>query len=240
VTLNFIFCPVVIPAYRPPRTELLKLLRDLRRAHRYVVVVDDNSGLDYNGLFDEIRGSGFAPVLRHVVRLGKGAALRTGLNYAACTCPQAIGFVTADADGQHTAADILRVIHELSLHPRSFVLGVRTMDRTAPLRSRAGNAIARAAVRIVAGGRISDAQTGLRGIPIGFLARLLRIRAVGYDWEIECLIDALRSGYLIREVEIETVYRDGNRGSHFRPLHDSMRIGFALARNLISGRRATE
>jgi len=101
-------------------------------------------------------------VLRHVVNLGKGAALKTGLNHAACLYPESVGVVTADADGQHSAADILRVAAELTANPRDLVLGVRTFGRSVPLRSRLGNALNS---RHHAGDhrqKLSDTQTGLR------------------------------------------------------------------------------
>jgi len=59
--------------------------------------------------------------------------------------------VTADADGQHSAADILRVAAELTANPRDLVLGVRTFGRSVPLRSRLGNALTRAIMRAITG-----------------------------------------------------------------------------------------
>jgi putative flippase GtrA len=44
------------------------------------------------------------------------------------------------------------------------------------------------------------------------------------------LIKAVNSGIPIHEVAIETVYEDNNRGTHFNPLVDSLRIYFVFLR----------
>lgn len=73
------------------------------------VVVNDGSGPEFGSLFLAFEGLARVHVLTHVVNLGKGAALKTGLNFVACNFPRAVGVVTADADGQHAVHDILRV-----------------------------------------------------------------------------------------------------------------------------------
>jgi len=40
-------------------------------------------------------------VVEHTINLGKGAALKTGIDYALRTFRSGLGVVTADADGQH-------------------------------------------------------------------------------------------------------------------------------------------
>ena len=79
---------VLIPAYRPS-AGLIDLVRDLSdRGMPAIVVVDDGSG---RGVPRHLRpGRGQFPnvqVLRHAVNLGKGAALKTGINHARCEFP---------------------------------------------------------------------------------------------------------------------------------------------------------
>ena len=70
-----------------------------------------------------------ATVITHPVNLGKGAAIRTGLNWARIYQPRQV-VVTADSDGQHLVRDILRVGAHTATHAdsgkHSLVLGVRT------------------------------------------------------------------------------------------------------------------
>ncbi|NLI92530.1 MAG: hypothetical protein GX434_10100 [Peptococcaceae bacterium] len=49
--------------------------------------------------------------------MGKGAALKTGIQYAAQNYPECCGYVTADADGQHAPEDILKVADSLEQNP---------------------------------------------------------------------------------------------------------------------------
>jgi len=223
---------VLIPAYKPGPA-LMGLLEDLRAAV-IVIVVDDGSGPAYGDIFDALGRHKNVHLLAHIVNLGKGAALKTGLNYAACTFPSSKGVVTADADGQHTAADILKVAAVLFESPTSVVLGSRsfggTVGATAPLRSRAGNEITRLVMRAVTGQKISDTQTGLRGIPMAFIGDLLRLPATGYDFELDMLVTCRAKRRRIIEVPIATIYLDGNRSSHFNPLRDSMRVYFVFLR----------
>lgn len=227
-----IHCPVVlIPAYKPADS-LVQIVEELAASPgvRAVVVVNDGSGPDFNRIFAQLSQTDGVHLLAHIVNLGKGAGLKAGLNYAACTFPESIGVVTADADGQHTVKDILRTAEALSERPQHLVLGARRFDGEVPFRSRLGNVLTRHVLRAVTGQKVSDTQTGLRGIPMGFIPTLVQLRPNGYDFELEVLLACKRTMRSVSEIEIETVYLDGNRSSHFNPLLDSMRIYFLLIR----------
>ncbi len=219
---------VVIPAYEPDE-RLIALVRTLV-ADAPVLVVDDGSGPRYAGVFASVAAVG-ATVLTHPRNRGKGAALRTGFAFAAEHLPHG-DVVTADADGQHTPADIRRVaarLAEASPGP-AIVLGVRSFTGTVPLRSRAGNALTRAAFRLAAGRDIRDTQTGLRGFPAATLPWLQTLPGDRFEYEFRMLLSARAVGVDLVEVPIQTVYLEGNASSHFRPLVDSMRIYAPLLR----------
>lgn len=221
---------VLIPAYQPGGS-LVDVVRALSgRAFAAIVVVDDGSGAAYRAAFDEIEALPDVCVLRHNQNLGKGAALKTGIADLHKALPHLAGIVTADADGQHHPDDIERVAHALAGQPAALVLGARGFEGRVPLRSRAGNALMRLILQAVVGQNLSDTQTGLRGIPAHLLTELLRIEANGYEFELEMLIAARRLGIAVREVPVRTIYRDGNRASHFNPLVDSMKVWFVLLR----------
>jgi putative flippase GtrA len=221
---------VLIPAYQPSAL-LPKMVRDLMASSEFeaLVLVDDGSGPEYQGIFDAAAAEG-AIVLRHVVNLGKGAGLKTGLNAIACRFAGHVGVVTADADGQHTVKDVLRTSRALSANPSSLVLGVRDFFGDVPLRSRIGNTLTRAAMRFVTGQSFSDTQTGLRGIPMEFVPELVRLKPNGYDFELDMLLRWREARRGIVEIAIETIYLDQNRSSHFNPLLDSMRVYFVFLR----------
>src|ERR1700744_5112853 len=112
---------VLIPAYNPT-SALVEVVRGLlQNAVATVVVIDDGSSSDCLPHFDAIRPISGVHLLRHAVNLGKGAALKTGLNFAYCNFPQAAGFVTADADGQHAVEDIIAVARKLAEAPAALI-----------------------------------------------------------------------------------------------------------------------
>lgn len=222
-------CGVLIPAYEPGEA-LPALTRALMDKGVPVVVVNDGSatGLEY---FERIRAQG-AVVLEHKENLGKGRALKTGLAWMAEQGYE--GAVTADADGQHSLEDILRVARALASGSRRLVLGIRDVSRM-PNRSRTGNRLTRTLFRLLYGIKLQDTQTGLRGIPLTGENRsgLLSLTGERYEYEMEMLIEA---GELfpagIQELEIETIYlEDSDTSSHFRPLADGARIYSVLFRH---------
>ena len=221
---------VIIPAYRPTHA-LLKLLDALSQKNLpAIVLVDDGSGPEYRDIFKHAAEFPTVHLLRHAVNLGKGAALKTGINYALCEFPDLQAVVTADADGQHHPDDIELVARRIAAEPDHVVLGARTFGPGVPLRSRAGNLITRTVMRAVVGQRLQDTQTGLRGLPARLLPQLLRLETNGYDFELDALVAMKQQAVPISEVPIRTIYDRGISTSHFNPLIDSMKIYFVLLR----------
>ena len=196
----------------------------------YIVVVDDGSGSDYEAIFQSVKQVPDTSLLTNAVNLGKGAALKHGMNYILVSYPACTGVVTADADGEHSAADILKIAAELKEKPDNVIFGARQFGLDVPLRSRFGNLISRYLYRFFIGLSLSDTQTGLRGIPRSLMTRCLSIRANRYEFETEQLIIIKSAGMPVREIPIQTIYIDDNRTSHFRPLLDSAQIYFVLLR----------
>jgi putative flippase GtrA len=82
--------------------------------------------------------------------------------------------------------------------------------------------------------KLSDTQSGLRGINRTFIPNLLTLKGERYEFEMNMLISTRIDAVKIVEVPIDTIYIDDNKASHFNPLVDSMRIYFLLFRFLFS------
>jgi glycosyltransferase involved in cell wall biosynthesis len=234
---------VLLPAWQP-EAKLVDLAFSLRAAgFTAILVVDDGNSSTGSPLFEPLRASG-VQVLRHAVNLGKGRALKTGFNAILTGGADITAVITADADGQHTPADIVRVAHTLLTSGERPVLGVRSFRGQVPLRSKFGNLLTRSIFAFVTGAKLADTQTGLRGLPVSLLPELMTLEGERYEYEMTMLVHLCRGGKWPIEVPIATVYVDGNRSSHFNPVWDSMRIYFVLARFYFSylarGSRATE
>ena len=221
---------ILIPAYHPDE-RLPRYIRELKEAGlERILVVDDGSGEPYGALFKDAEKEG-AVILSHEVNRGKGEALKTGFRQVLSDYPECAGVVTADSDGQHTPKDIIRVAGELTEHPEALILGVRDFSGTdIPPKSLFGNRLTVKVFKALHGKYISDTQTGLRGIRKELLPQMLSLRGSRFEYEMGMLVFAAHEKIEIREIPIETIYTEENKGTHFRPIVDSVKIyGFLLA-----------
>ena len=120
--------------------------------------------------------------------------------------PWATGVVTADADGQHSAEDIVSVARQAQSSGARLVLGVRSFAGDVPRRSRLGNELTRRAFGRLTGVRLADTQTGLRAMARAELPQLLQLEGERYEYEMTVLAHLCRKYGRPLEVPIETIY----------------------------------
>ena len=121
---------IAILAWRPSN-RLVDLVRTLsERGAPAILVVDDGSGPECRGVFEDAAAVAGVQVLRHAVERGKGPALQTAINHALCTIPDLGGLVAASPEGH--AEDILRVAEALRADPESPTVDSRTGLRGIP------------------------------------------------------------------------------------------------------------
>jgi glycosyltransferase involved in cell wall biosynthesis len=150
---------VVIAAYNEELV-IAQVIGDVSaRGYRIVVVVD--GATDRTA---EIAAGAGAIVLKHPVNLGQGAALQTGIEFVLSSGAEFI--VTFDADGQHQAADITKLLDALREQDADFALGSRFLGSTddLPLTRMLLLRVATWFTRAMTGLRITDAHNGLRAM----------------------------------------------------------------------------
>ncbi|MFR5870007.1 MAG: glycosyltransferase, partial [Acutalibacteraceae bacterium] len=107
---------VLIPSLNPDE-KLIRLLEGLHELDiRDILLVDDGSKPETKHYFEQARQMG-CRVVTHAVNLGKGRALKTGFNAFLNLFPDRPGVVMADADGQHSPQDILKVGRAMEAQP---------------------------------------------------------------------------------------------------------------------------
>ena len=225
---------LLIPAFCPSLT-FVELVRELSTSpFETIIVVNDGSGADYDGIFNEIKTmTARVVILEHETNLGKGAALKTGFNYLLQQGWDIEGVVTADADGQHSVEDIVKVANSL-YEQNTIILGYRQFGEDVPLRSRIGNEITRGILRIFFRLDLHDTQTGLRCISFDLLPVMVGIPYNRYEYELEMLLVCGRKKVTVVQNPIKTIYIDSNKSSHFSPVVDSTKIYFVLFRYVIA------
>ena len=209
---------IIIPAYEPDK-RLIQVVQDItiKLPKSRIIVVNDGSGPGYNDYYDETAFIG-ATVLTHPVNKGKGAALKTAFAHIQEEV------VSQHLSAQHLIKDIVRVAKATEENPSHLVLGARAFVGKVPARSRFGNKVTAGLFRLVTGQKVTDTQTGLRGMSTDLIPWLLNLDSNRFEYEFNMLLEAKKSGHQISEVPIETVYLEENKSSHFRPIRDSIRI----------------
>ena len=126
---------IIIPAYQPDY-RLVELINEIKNKTSYkILVVNDGSSKDKEEIFNKIKKD--VILLRHDKNLGKGKAMKTGLNYVLNKMnKESVIFV--DADGQHIVKDIINIS---SLNDNnSLIIGTRDFNlKHVPFRSKFGN-----------------------------------------------------------------------------------------------------
>jgi glycosyltransferase involved in cell wall biosynthesis len=200
---------VVIAAFN--EAEVIRgVVAEVAAAGWPVVVVDDGSR-DATGAAARMAG---AVVLRHVINLGQGAALQTGIDYAIRRGARYI--VTFDADGQHRVEDIPALVEALG--GADIALGSRFLGGIEGA-SAGRRALLRTATVVsnrLSGLTLTDAHCGLRAFRVAAAPRL-RMAQNRMAHASELLRKIKTSGLRVVEVPVTVRYTDysmrkGQRG----------------------------
>jgi glycosyltransferase involved in cell wall biosynthesis len=193
---------VVIAAYNEGE-RLGDTLQSLCRQYANVVVVDDGSRDDTSTVAARYP----VWVLRHVVNLGQGAALQTGLSFALRHGAEYL--VTFDADGQHSPDEIAQLVRPLRMGHADVVLGSRFLGRAVGLPwarwlvLKLGVLFTRVFSRV----NVTDAHNGLRAFSRQ-AARQLRIRQNRMAHASEILDQIRERGLRYTEAPVTIRYSD--------------------------------
>lgn len=219
---------IIIPALNPNRY-FLRLVNNLSMQGFTIVAVDDGSDIEYKHIFGMLQDKTNVFIRTHDTNLGKGAAIKTAIAYIKMHFRDSIGFITADADGQHSTEDILRLSDALEKNPNSIFLGTREFEfGKIPLRSYIGNKLTSLVYYMTVGRKCADTQTGLRCIPMKYADQCLKIKGNRYEYEMNFLIEMGKKRVDMRAIPISTLYFDDNWESHFNPVQDSARIYYNI------------
>ena len=195
---------IVVPAYNESRY-LGRFLDCLLVITSKVIVVDDGS-VDKTCEIARDRG---VVCLQHMVNLGKGAALKTGCDYAFKKLG-ADAVIIMDGDDQHVVGDIARFEKALK-DGAQVVLGVRQMDAKMPLMRILGNKSMSILINLLFGSYIADIPSGFKAMTKAAY-KTLRWHSSGYEVETEIAVRIAKSKLAYAEVPISTVYHDKDYG----------------------------
>lgn len=225
---------LVIPSLNPD-DKLIQLLQSIRQTLTTIpiLIVNDGSGEYYQPIFDQAKQFNCI-VVDHAVNRGKGAALKTAMQYILIHYPTVNFLVTIDSDGQHKVVDMLGCMEAARLNPSALLLGTRQFGNDVPFRSKFGNILTRNILKLITGIELEDTQTGLRVIPRFFLPALLKLKGDRFEYETNMLVLTKEMKIPIVTHPIQTVYLEDNVSSHFKVVSDSIKIYSVFIKCLVS------
>ena len=205
----------VIPAHNEQK-HIGMVIKEIKKYIYNVVVIDDGS----KDKTFKIAKKSKAIVLRHLVNLGKGAALKTGCDYALRNKADII--IAIDADAQHDPKEIPRFLEKIKNY--DIVLTYRKVNKNMPAILRFGNWFINKTISFLYGIKIKDSQCGYRAFTAEAYKRL-RWKASDYSMESEMLAKVGRYKLSYCEIPIETIYSDKYKGT---TIIDGIKIVFNL------------
>jgi glycosyltransferase involved in cell wall biosynthesis len=210
-------------------------------------IVDDGSdGPSQAAVASIVAREDWITLQRLPVNQGKGGAVMAG-----CDAALALGFTHAlqiDADGQHDAADVPKLLELSRRQPWSVITGQSVYDESVPRSRLYGRYLTHVWVWInTLSFGIRDSMCGLRVYPLAATCAIWRNAVVGrrMDFDVEILVRLSWSGADIINVPTRVTYpADGV--SHFNVFRDNVlisamhtRMFFGMLRRLprLLGRR---
>jgi len=210
-TINYF--SIVLPARNEARSlqwlipELVSLYPNAE-----LIVVNDGS-TDDTKLIAENSG---AIIVNHPYSIGNGAAVKNGVRKASSEI-----IVLMDADGQHSPADISKLLAEID-KGYDMVIGSREYRGHASLARIIANSTYNLLASIMTGFKIRDLTSGFRAVRANKFRRFLYLLPNGFSYPTTSTMAFFRSGYTVKYVPIEVAKRDGK--SNIKPLKDGIRF----------------
>ncbi len=165
---------ILIPGYNEEKM-IGHVVSKARKVISDIIVVDDGS---VDNTYQIAKSAG-AIVIRHEVNKGKGAALKTGFQYALEHNYQAV--ITMDSDGQHDADDIPNFLNALNVRKADIIIGSRMKNiSTMPAIRKVTNKLTSYISSLLMHQKVDDSQSGFRLITSDVL-RSVKLESDRYD-----------------------------------------------------------
>ncbi len=193
----------VIPAYNE-ENNIRKVISETQKYISNIILVDDGSK---DKTSEEGKKEGIA-VLKHIINLGKGAALKTGCDYAVKQGASQI--IVLDADAQHEPSQIPYFLNELK--DVDVVLGYRKLSKEMPPILKLGNWFINKITKLLYGIRLHDTQCGYRAFTSDAYKKL-RWKSSNYSMESEMIANIGKRKLEYKEIPIKTIYTDRYKGT---------------------------
>ncbi len=216
---------VVVPVYNEEKTiaEILKRVQKVRLADE-IIVVDDGSSDGTAAIINELSSDKSIKFIAHPKNLGKGAAVRTGIEAATGEM-----ILVQDADLEYYPEDYPALIKPIENGSADAVYGSRFMGgprRTTMFWHMVANKMLTFLTNILYNNILTDMETGYKLFKREILQGI-EIRSNSFDFEPEITAKLLKRRARIFEVPITFNPRDYSEGKKIK-LKDAFLALWAL------------
>jgi glycosyltransferase involved in cell wall biosynthesis len=177
-----------------------------------ILVINDGS-TDQTAAIASTAG---AQVIHHPYSKGNGAAIKTGARHASGDL-----LLFMDADGQHHAADIQRLLDKLA-EGYDMVVGARQQGSQASVGRSLANGFYNRLSSYVTGQKVEDLTSGFRLVKRPLFLKFLSLLPNGFSYPTTSTMAFFRAGYAVAYIPIHAAQRQGK--SHIKPLQDGIRF----------------
>ncbi len=211
---------VKISVILPARNEAISLGSLLPAINRLLpeaemIVVDDGS----SDLTETVALEAGATVVHHPYSQGNGAAIKTGARRAAGDV-----LVFMDADSQHPAEDIQRLIEKLESGGYDMVVGARDGAGQASRHRGFANAFYNRLASWMVGHKVRDLTSGFRAVRRDKFLEFLYLLPNGFSYPTTITMAFFRAGYSVAYEPIAVQPRMQGTSSHIRLWRDGIRF----------------
>lgn len=194
---------VVIPGMNEEKY-VATVLKKVSKQTRNIIFIDDGS-VDKTA---KIAQKYTDHILSHAINLGKGAALKTGCEYAFKKI-HAKAVIFMDSDDQHDPEEL--PLFFKALQEYHVVFGVRSFDDHMPLVRIIGNRLASVTIYFLFGSYIPDIPSGYKALT-NTAYKDLEWSSSDYSVEMEIAARTAKKRIKYTVVQIKTIYHDLIRG----------------------------
>ena len=199
---------IIMPVYNEKNTIRVILDKILPLdLYKEIIIVDDFSTDGTREILRELKTENIQ-VIYHEKNMGKGSAIRTGINYASGEY-----MVVQDADLEYEPAEYENLLKPILEGTAKVVYGSRFMGKRKSMYTLHfwGNKFLTLAANILYGSKLTDMETCYKMIPLS-LAREINHRANGFEFDPEITAKILKRSIKIHEVPISYKGREFHEG----------------------------
>ena len=222
--MNYSNLSICVPAYNEQEA-VVKTLKRLKRnfPQAEILFVDDGST---DNTLAEARTVDGVRILAHDRNIGYGAAIKTAIRNST---RKVVAWY--DADGQHRAQDLQKVVQPVLDGEKDAVIGVRTKTSAITRNRLPGKWTLRFIAEVIVRHKIPDLNSGLRCFKREVIIRYLHLLPDGFSASTTSTILMMKRGYRIGYEDIIAVARKGS--SSVRIVSDGLKAIQLMLRLLI-------